>query len=451
MIPMTEEQRKKKELEDFLTLKFGTPSSSGFDVATSTMTPVNEPLPQPAFDSYQLAMANPPPEPMPEPMAAEPTPEPVQTPMSQVMSKGTVGPNQGASTDPLDAIIARKQRPDPLAPYDKRIMAAQESSPNMGQVIGAGFAGLGQAMTLGRENYLDKTLGGIEMGRQRDIKSAELAKSQFEEGDERDPNSPISKEFQDTAAAMTGRKPEDLAGLSAYDIKKVLPTLSQRYTIKERSDERKSEDAYRRDMIAATKGVKTQETEKKLADEKLALEVPGFINTGKVKLSEAAAEKLREGRSALDQFLASMESYKAKINKYGTQEITNPRINQEMKADAKALQLEVKNLAQLGVLSASDIPYIAEQIPDPGLFKTQSGMLGSLNATEQRFKNKVIYNMKARGYEPDDEMKKVLSSAPTSESNDAQVQTDEDAEALKWAEANPTDPRAKQILALHGR
>lgn len=155
--------------------------------------------------------------------------------------------------NPLDMIIARKQKPDPMAEYDTRIQQATEATPNIGQMIGAGFAGFGQSLAGGQGGYLDKTLAGIEAGRQRNITGANLAKTQFEEGVERDPNSAISKEFQSTAAEMTGRKPEDLAGMSAYDIKKILPTLEQRYKIKERSEERKSRDRYQQDMINATR------------------------------------------------------------------------------------------------------------------------------------------------------------------------------------------------------
>ena len=157
--------------------------------------------------------------------------------------------------------------------------------------------------------------------------------------------------------------------------------------------------------------IESGQIEQKKKEEALEVEVPGFINTGKTKVSPAAAEKYREGVASLNQFLTSLSSYKGKINKYGTQEITDRRIQGEMKADAKALQLEIKNLAQLGVLSASDIPYIAEQIPDPGFFKTKEGMLGALDATETRFKSKVAESMKARGYEPSEEMKSLLMPA----------------------------------------
>lgn len=169
---------------------------------------------------------------------------------------GTVPPVATApvpsEADPLDLIIARKQKPDPLAEYDKRIQEATDAPPNIGQMIGAGFAGFGQSLA-GQGDYLDKTLKGIEAGRQRNITGATLAKTQFEESGERDPNSNLSREFQLTAAEMTGRKPEDLADMSAYDIKKILPTLESRYKIKERSEERKSEDRYRQEMIRATR------------------------------------------------------------------------------------------------------------------------------------------------------------------------------------------------------
>ena len=165
------------------------------------------------------------------------------------------------SQSPLDEIIERKKRPDPLAQYDQDIQRATDRTPNVGQYIGAGFAGLGQAITGGKQQFLDKTLEGFDAARNQGIESAKLAKVQFEERGERDPESDISREFQITAAEMTGRNPEDLAGLSAYDIKKILPTLRDRYQRETRAEDKAANNRYREEMLKATRE-KTASTER---------------------------------------------------------------------------------------------------------------------------------------------------------------------------------------------
>lgn len=325
-----------------------------------------------------------------------------------------------AETNPLDAIIARKQKPDPLAEYDARIQQATDATPNIGQMIGAGFAGFGQSLAGGQGDYLDKTLKGIEAGRQRNITGATLAKTQFEEKDERDPSSNLSREFQLTAAEMTGRKPEELADMSAYDIKKVLPTLESRYKIKNRSEERQSEDRYRQDMINATRenriaerGAKADEKEAKREEERLAREVPGFINTGKVAIPPTEAAKLREGVASFNTFVNKLQQYQQLVDKYGTGEVLNQDAAGAMDTLATSLQLDVKKLAQLGVLSKSDEPFIKKQIPDPGFFRLGGKMKSTLKTSENEFKSDVLQTLRARGYEPDEEMMKRLQSSGT--------------------------------------
>lgn len=319
--------------------------------------------------------------------------------------------------DPLDAIVQRKQRPDPMAEYNARIQEATDATPNIGQMIGAGFAGYGQALAGGQGGYLDKTLKGIDDGRLRGIESAKLAKTQFEEKDERDPNSELSREFQMTAAEMTGRKPEELAGMSAYEIKKVLPTLESRYKIKTRAEERISEDRYRQDMINATRdnriaerGAKAEEKAAKAEQELAGRTIPGFNSNPKVQAPLPAVEKMREGMAAWETFTQGLDDYQKLIESRGTGEFWDEDAAGRMQQLATDLQLTVKKLAQLGVLSKSDEPFIKKQIPDPSWFAREGKMQATLQSAKEGFTRDMLANLRARGYEPDEEFMKRLAT-----------------------------------------
>jgi hypothetical protein len=261
-----------------------------------------------------------------------PTPDPLNTP-----------------EDPLDAIVARKQRPDPLAPYDKRITEAREATPNMGQMLGAGFAGLGQAMTLGRQNYLDETLRGIDVGRQKDIKNAESAKSLYEEGDERNPQSSTSKEYQLLAAKFTGRKPEDVADLSAYDLKKTMPILEKMYKIETESKDRElkrtdyiSEQQKQRDLLLALANKKADAASEakdakptvgqNAVDKKFGSDYADFVGGGGYVNYKSQIEQLRDSLGTLDKIQASgpiVGSLPEGVRKRFMPEATNIQTNVE--------------------------------------------------------------------------------------------------------------------------
>lgn len=126
--------------------------------------------------------------------------------------------------------------------------------------------------------------------------------------------------------------------------------------------------------------------------------VPGFESDGSVLIDDTEAKKLRDGLAEYESFKQGIKEYRNLIDKYGTTELLNRGGAAKLDAIAKNLQLKVKNLAQLGVLSASDIPYIEKQIPEPGIFTTREGSLGALDSTESTMTRSFENQMKARGY-----------------------------------------------------
>lgn len=136
---------------------------------------------------------------------------------------------------------------------------------------------------------------------------------------------------------------------------------------------------------------------KEMRMQKLA--VPGFDLTGEVEPSTTEAGKLRTGKGEFDTFINDIQGYKNLITQYGPSEITDRYVQSQLKAAAKNLQLKVKNLAQLGVLSFSDIPFIEEQIPDPSIFTTSAGAMGALDQAEKAAKVAFKNNMSSHGYQ----------------------------------------------------
>lgn len=126
--------------------------------------------------------------------------------------------------------------------------------------------------------------------------------------------------------------------------------------------------------------------------------IPGYVSDGTVRIDGSEAKKLRDGLAEFNNFMDGINEYRALIDQYGTTEVLDREGAAKLKSVSKNLQLKVKNLAQLGVLSFSDIPFIEEQIPKPGIFTTDSGTLGALDATENLSKKSLDNQMKARGY-----------------------------------------------------
>ena len=140
------------------------------------------------------------------------------------------------------------------------------------------------------------------------------------------------------------------------------------------------------------------------------LAVPGFDLTGEVRPDETEAKKLRDGLAEYETFKQGLQEYRSLIDTYGTTEVLDREGAASLNAASKNLQLKVKNLAQLGVLSWSDIPFIERQIPKPGVFTTKSGTLGALKTTEKLMESSIMNRMKSSGYKQRNPMGGNISS-----------------------------------------
>lgn len=140
---------------------------------------------------------------------------------------------------------------------------------------------------------------------------------------------------------------------------------------------------------------KDQETKALKAKE---LVIPGYELTGEVQPDELTAKKLREGVAEYEAFNETLTKYRGLIEKYGTSEHSDRNIQAQMESLSKNLQLKVKNLAQLGVLSISDIPFIEKQISGPAIVATKSGALGRLDTTSETMRSALEKRLNVSGY-----------------------------------------------------
>jgi hypothetical protein len=175
---------------------------------------------------------------------------------------------------------------------------------------------------------------------------------------------------------------------------------------------------YRKDLVLPL----IQNTNKQeIADNKLS--IPGFKLTGEVTPSETEAKNMRDGVSEFSTFMQGLDTYKQLLDKYGTGEVFPTEGSGKLDSISKDLQLKVKNLAQLGVLSISDIPFIMKQIPEPGVMKFKGNMVGALDQTKANTIVKVKNQLKSRGYEPADNFFEKYSNSNTSSDISSQIQS----------------------------
>ncbi len=427
-MPTLEEEQKRKELEDYLAMKFAPQGTSPFDVGLSKSTatvPVGVPS-MPGADQFQLTSLEPKIDMMAMLQAKQPTvppPQPFQQP-SVSTKPGIPAMATDAAAAPPDAkpanmlsqelIDYQRKQDEELNKYDERIAASRREGPNWGQVMGMGFAGLGEAIS--GAPYLQNTLRQAETDYGKKEQWLTKEKAEFEERDTRNPDSFISQKYRELAARYTGQDPASLTGMSAYQIAKVLPTIKDLYTqelqaeqLRESRQFQKKQLELKGEELDIQRGAKAS----KMGEEARKTAVPGFINTGEVGVDEMEAKKLREGMAAWESFTSGIDRYKELVQKHGTGELMNQSAAGEMQQIATDLQLTVKKLAQLGVLSKSDEPFIKKQIPDPSFFQTSGKMLSTLDSSKKRFTEDLMNNMKARGYAPSPEMQKRIQGMGT--------------------------------------
>lgn len=292
--------------------------------------------------------------------------------------------------------------PDRRAELYAELMKRQNG---MGVGAGNALSSVGDAIARGYggdrgANFLDKSMGIQRTGTEGGLKLIDQQISDQNTTEMNNPASPRSRALQQAAAPIlkaAGLDDSAIGGIPASYIDSILKHATDfsdaQARVQATLENSRENRQLRSDAMDA----------KKTEDMKMR-EVPGFVNSGRVAVNSNEAAKLRDGVTAFNTFLDKLHDYQKYVENYGTGEFMNSGASGAMEQLATSLQLDIKKLAQLGVLSKSDEPFIKKQIPDPGFFQREGVMKSTLATSEREFKRDVINQLRARGYEPDEEM-----------------------------------------------
>jgi hypothetical protein len=224
---------------------------------------------------------------------------------------------------------------------------------------------------------------------------------------EDDPKTPQSELYRRLGQKM---RPEfDFTGMSATQIKSMMSPIEKTYSIDEQRKSRlesaqamsgqRAEARSERSDLQAERMAESERLrqEKKDESDKL-LAVPGYERDTAIGVKPETAEKMRTAASAADAFDKQLEQLIAMQSEYGDYE-TGP-VGAEMQQLAAGLQLQAKELENLGVLSGPDLQILRSQIPDVGNSMTSrnSNTAATLKAALKSYRDRSKENMKNRGY-----------------------------------------------------
>ncbi len=143
-----------------------------------------------------------------------------------------------------------------------------------------------------------------------------------------------------------------------------------------------------------------KDAEKKEIDLK-ELQVPGYQLGSEVRPTQVEAQKLRDAMSSMTGFDSNMGRMIELVKKHGSTELMG-KASGEMKSLASDMKLQLKDVAKLGVLSASDLALMEAQIIDPSAFGSMGTStptaLTQLETTRANARKKFDSSMASRGY-----------------------------------------------------
>ncbi len=144
-----------------------------------------------------------------------------------------------------------------------------------------------------------------------------------------------------------------------------------------------------------------RDTKPATGEVKKTLNVPGYQLGGDVEPTETEARQAREALAKRDAFITGIRDLRSLVAKYGSTNLIGQG-SAEAGTIASELQLTLKELQQLGVLSASDEMFLQAQITNPDSLKSirmsDQGTLNQLDTTLNRMNDKFDKRMASLGY-----------------------------------------------------
>jgi len=143
------------------------------------------------------------------------------------------------------------------------------------------------------------------------------------------------------------------------------------------------------DALAEERENKRIEREEKRALEIKGLQVPGYALDPSIKPSTEEAGKLRTAAARLDKFEKGIAEMKALVKEHGSFEAFGEE-SADMEGLATDLQLEAKELYNLGVLNGPDLMLISKTISDPSSLRS----MFTKDKTRQKQLDRVLKQMR---------------------------------------------------------
>lgn len=322
-----------------------------------------------------------------EPVAPPPEPEALDLPTTE----DVIGKYTPEAREELRAKLESKARLGLLASPLTILGDAGSNSSGMGTIDGT------SALI---KNATEKTAEGMsdfDTGRKSQIenylttiKARNAGREEAVETDNADAASALSNAKRQVLKSLGYT--DDLTKLSGAQMDPIIKSFLTKYS----ADQDLESKRMTREALGMERATKRDEKMKGLV-------VPGWELTGEVLPDDTEAKKARDGQANYEAFQSDLNQLKGLINKYGTVELTGNE-SAEMEALVKSLQLNLKNIAQLGVLSASDIPFLTKQVPDvntmKALFTSSKTFNAGLDQSGKIAHQKFDKFMRSRGYVP---------------------------------------------------
>ena len=133
--------------------------------------------------------------------------------------------------------------------------------------------------------------------------------------------------------------------------------------------------------------------------------VPGFNLTPGFRPSAEEAGKVKESKASYDTVSAQIDNLSNLVKENGT-ELLPTQAKRDMSLYHTDIKLQIKNLAQLGQISASDATLLSDMVPDPTSMKEQANpyaaeqMVSTYDKLKETLAEKVMQQAKSKGYAP---------------------------------------------------
>lgn len=214
-----------------------------------------------------------------------------------------------------------------------------------------------------------------------DQKQQKLTQEQSELTQKKDPTSEESKRaFEAYRGAGVNPKP----GLSAFVYEQQYGPTSKYYTAK-------AENAFK--------------MQAKAAEEKPDLNIAGFTAAPGQAPTKIDAQKFKDQLIATKNVINTLDRAQIRVTEHGTEYLPT-QAKRDMSQDITEIQMQLKEIANLGVLNGPDLELMLKEVPDPTALKEQfNPMAGEQIATaygnlKEIIRQKLAVQAEVRGFQP---------------------------------------------------